>query len=457
MPVTRFGAAQAVKLIAVGYKLVDVRAPEEYAKGHPVGALNVPYQLFDASGGFKANPDFMAVMQSLFAKDAKLLLMDKVGTRSLAAGDELCAAGYSDVGDMRPGYMGIVDANGKYLEDGWVTLGLPSEEHTDGGSYVEIKKRTIAKDDVTVEAEKQVAVDSGRVGASQGLKMQRVGYKLVDVRAPEEYAKGHPAGALNVPHQLFGAGGGYKPNPDFMTVMQGLFAKDTKLLLIDKIGTRSLVAMDELKAAGFTAVCDVRPGYLGIVGPDGRYLEDGWQTLGLPSEKQTDGGAYADLKAKVMAAPVVEKAAQQAVPADGRVGAAQGLKMQRVGYKLIDLRTPEEYAKGHPAGAFNVPHQFFGAGGSFKPNADFLTVMQAVFAKDTKLLLIDKVGKRSQAAVAELQAAGYTTVCDVRPGYMGIVAPDGSYLEDGWQTLGLPSEKSTDGASYAELKSKAGL
>ena len=458
MPVNRLGAAQALKLQRVGYKLIDVRAPEEYGKGHPTGAWNVPYQLFDSSGGYKANPDFMTVMQGLFAKGVKLLLLDKVGTRSLAAGDELCAAGYADVADVRPGYMGIVGNDGRYLEDGWETLGLPSETQTDRGSYAELKAKTMASEAVAAEEGPQAAVDSGRVGAAQGLKMQRVGYKLIDVRAPEEYAKAHPAGALNVPYQLFGAGGGYRPNPDFIAVMQGLFANDAKLLLLDKIGKSSVVAMEELKAAGFTTVSDVRPGYMGIVGNDGRYLEDGWETLGLPSEKQTDGGSYAELKDKALGAAVVgEAVAQKAQTADGRVGAAQALKMQRVGYKLIDLRTPEEYAKGHPSGALNVPHQFFGAGGSFKPNADFMTVMQAVFAKDTKLLLIDKTGKRSPAAVDELKAAGYTTVCDVRPGYMGIVAPDGSYLEDGWQTLGLASEKQTDGCSYAELKAKAGI
>jgi rhodanese-related sulfurtransferase len=203
-------------------------------------------------------------------------------------------------------------------------------------------------------------------------------------------------------------------------------------------------------------VVDIRPGYLGIVGGDGRYLEDGWVTLGLPSEQQTDGGSYADLKERTIAKPTATVEAKQTAAADGRVGAAQALKMQRVGYKLIDLRTPEEYAKDHPAGALNVPHQFFGSGGGFKPNADFLPVMQALFDKNTKLVLMDKTGKRSPAAVDELKAAGYTTVCDVRPGFIGIVGNDGRYLEDGWQTLGLPTEKQTDGGSYAELKDKAG-
>ena len=83
--------------------------------------------------------------------------------------------------------------------------------------------------------------------------------------------------------------------------------------------------------------------------------------------------------------------------------------------------------------------------------------MEALYPKDTMILLIGKIGKRSLQAAEVLHAAGYSSVCELRPGYKGIVDNQGRYAEDGWETLGLPSEMATDGGSYQELKKKAGL
>jgi rhodanese-related sulfurtransferase len=139
-----------------------------------------------------------------------------------------------------------------------------------------------------------------------------------------------------------------------------------------------------------------------------------------------------------------------------RVSAPDAYKLLQVGYVPIDVRAPEEYRQGHPKGALNVPYKLFGPGGGFKPNPDFMRVMQAVFAKDQRILLIGKIGKRSYDAAVELEAAGYTTLCELRPGVKGLVNNQGRYDEDGWETLGLPMEPSTDGGSYEEMKKRAG-
>jgi rhodanese-related sulfurtransferase len=123
------------------------------------------------------------------------------------------------------------------------------------------------------------------------------GYVHVDVRTEGEYAAGHPAGALNVPVMNAGPGG-MAPNADFVKVMSGLFAKDAKIVVGCRSGQRSMRAAEMLVNAGFSGVVDQRAGFDGPKDPAGRPIEPGWAAAGLPVEKETPGGSYADLKVK---------------------------------------------------------------------------------------------------------------------------------------------------------------
>lgn len=104
-------------------------------------------------------------------------------------------------------------------------------------------------------------------------KMTREGYAYVDVRTPEEFADGHPAGAVNVP---LGDG--------FVEAVASRFAKDAPLVVGCKSGGRSLRAADALLAAGFTRVLEQRAGFDGARGPFGEITEPGWTRQGLPTE-----------------------------------------------------------------------------------------------------------------------------------------------------------------------------
>ncbi len=77
--------------------------------------------------------------------------------------------------------------------------------------------------------------------------------------------------------------------------MEALYPKDKKILVIGKIGKRSLEAAEALFEAGFSHVCELRPGYKGIIGNDGHYAETGWEGLGLDSEQTADGNSYLDM------------------------------------------------------------------------------------------------------------------------------------------------------------------
>jgi rhodanese-related sulfurtransferase len=51
---------------------VDVRTVEEFEQGHVPGAYNVPI-LFRTQMGMQPNPEFLAVVKRLFAREQKIV------------------------------------------------------------------------------------------------------------------------------------------------------------------------------------------------------------------------------------------------------------------------------------------------------------------------------------------------------------------------------------------------
>ncbi|MBX3215304.1 MAG: rhodanese-like domain-containing protein [Labilithrix sp.] len=104
-------------------------------------------------------------------------------------------------------------------------------------------------------------------------KMTNEGFTYVDVRTPEEFAEGRPAGSVNVPL-----------GDDFVRAMEARFAKDARIVVGCKAGGRSLRAANALLAAGFSNVLDQRAGFDGSRGPFGELTEPGWSRAGLPQD-----------------------------------------------------------------------------------------------------------------------------------------------------------------------------
>ena len=118
MAIRRVSPQEASELMAKqGYVYVDVRSVPEFSAGHPTGARNVPL-LHLGPAGMAPNPDFLAVMEKAFAKDAKLVIGCASGGRSFRAAGALEAAGFSQVIDQRAGFQGAG-------EPGWSRAGLP--------------------------------------------------------------------------------------------------------------------------------------------------------------------------------------------------------------------------------------------------------------------------------------------------------------------------------------------
>jgi rhodanese-related sulfurtransferase len=106
----------------------------------------------------------------------------------------------------------------------------------------------------------------------------------------------------------------------------------------------------------------------------------------------------------------------------------------------LDVRTPQEFDAGHPAGARNVPVLVFDAATRRpRPNPEFLAVVERHFPSGTTLLVGCQSGMRSQRACELLADAGYTDLANVRGGF------GGSEDAPGWQESGLPVETGAAG------------
>ncbi|CAI9259380.1 unnamed protein product [Lactuca saligna] len=104
----------AHELHQAGHRYLDVRTPEEFAAGHAIGAINVPY-MFRLGSGMSKNPNFIDEVSSHFGKDDEFLVGCQLGKRSLMAATDLLSYGFTGVTDIAGGYAS------------WNQNGLPIE------------------------------------------------------------------------------------------------------------------------------------------------------------------------------------------------------------------------------------------------------------------------------------------------------------------------------------------
>jgi rhodanese-related sulfurtransferase len=115
--------------------------------------------------------------------------------------------------------------------------------------------------------------------------------------------------------------------------------------------------------------------------------------------------------------------------------------------KIIDVRTPEEYAfVGHPDAAWNIPLAFvtyrrvdgkteYGP----KWNADFVAEVKKIAGPGDTLLVMCRSGDRSAMAVNQLAAAGVKNAFTITDGFEGDKVDDlgsvfhGKRMRNGWK------------------------
>lgn len=140
MAIKRVAPPEAADLMQQGWTFVDVRSIPEFEEGHPSGAYNVPL-LHRGPSGMSPNPEFLAVMTRAFAPDRTLVLGCRSGNRSLRAAELLVQQGYSQIVDMRGGYLGETGPGGATACEGWKALGLPSATAAEPGhAYHDMKE-----------------------------------------------------------------------------------------------------------------------------------------------------------------------------------------------------------------------------------------------------------------------------------------------------------------------------
>jgi rhodanese-related sulfurtransferase len=135
---------------------------------------------------------------------------------------------------------------------------------------------------------------------------------------------------------------------------------------------------------------------------------------------------------------------------------AHALVLER-GYVYLDVRSEQEFALGHPEAAYNVPLMRRDSAGLVE-NTEFVAVIQAAFAPDSKFVVGCQSGLRSQPAARLLLAAGFRDVVEQRAGYEGTRDAFGRATEQGWRAAELPcSTESLPGRDYAYLQRRLRL
>jgi phage shock protein E len=87
----------------------------------------------------------------------------------------------------------------------------------------------------------------------------------------------------------------------------------------------------------------------------------------------------------------------------GDVSGAEARELVQAGARLVDVRTPAEFAAGHIAGAVNIPVQ------------QLDTRMSELQPKDAAVVVYCRSGHRSGNAARLLKTAGFTGVRDLGP------------------------------------------
>jgi rhodanese-related sulfurtransferase len=120
--------------------------------------------------------------------------------------------------------------------------------------------------------------------------------------------------------------------------------------------------------------------------------------------------------------------------------------------KIVDCRTPEEYAFiGHAAMAYNIPSKFMTYKWddkkkeyAMRENPKFVAQVKKHFKAGDTILVMCRSGQRSAPSVNKLAKAGFKQVYNVTDGFEGDKIKDpnspnqGKRMKNGWRNSQLP-------------------
>jgi len=102
------------------------------------------------------------------------------------------------------------------------------------------------------------------------------------------------------------------------------------------------------------------------------------------------------------ALPAFAQGAPAAAPKPGVVDGAAAKALVASGAKVVDVRTPQEFASGHVPGAINIPYEEVG-----KRTAE-------IGPPSTPVVLYCRSGRRSGIAADALKKAGFQDLYDMQ-------------------------------------------
>jgi rhodanese-related sulfurtransferase len=322
--------------------LVDVREEAPFAQGHPLFAANMPLSKLE-----------IEVFARIPRLDTAITLYDAGEGLAERAFQRLAQLGYSDLALLEGGLDGWRRAGGELFID----VNVPSKAF---GELVEHQRQT-----PSLAAE-----------AVQSLLQNRADVVVLDARRFDEYQ------TMSIPSGIS------VPGAELVLRARELAPDPATQIIVNCAGrTRSIIGTQSLLNAGLpNPVAALRNGTIGWL-LAGQRLEHGQSRQFAATSEQTRQQASADAR------QVADRAGVgRARLADWRQWQAQP---RRTTY-LFDVRSAEEYARGHLPGARPVP------GGQLVQETDHYASVRGA-----RLLLADDDGVRANMSASWLAQLGW--------------------------------------------------
>ncbi len=333
--------------------ILDIRSAEDYGKGHVKGAVNAPW-----------GPAIAASLDKL-PSDKPIMIYCYTGQTAGQAVATLNIAGF----------------NAKSVNLGW-NLGISKVEGIAAvtETTVNVFPAVVAS---SVKPEIKAAITAYYDGLAAVKPTIYANYKIsedeakklldakdpmamfLSVRKAEDFAKGHIAGAVNIP---FGKGMEQKFNT---------LPKDKKIIVYCYTGQTAGQTVAALRLLGYDAVSM----HSGMGMPS--TVPAGWLNKGYPvvsTVQETVNAYFANMPADIY--KIAEK------DFVGKVVAGENML-------ILDIRSAEDYGKGHVKGAVNAPW-----GPAIAASLDKLP-------SDKPIMIYCYTGQTAGQAVATLNIAGF--------------------------------------------------
>ncbi len=363
--------------------IISVRAPEDYAKGHIPGAINIPWKTI-------ADPDNLAKIP----EDQPIVVYCYTGHTGAIATTILNLLGY-EATNLKYGMMGWThddEVFGQARYDAATAPDYPVEtevnEATETYKHPEPDVDVSNPDDI-VRAAAAAYLADGRppvISAEALYENLNDGDTdndpfIISVRAPEDYAKGHIPGAINIPWKTIA-------DPDNLAKIPD----DKPIVVYCYTGHTGGIATTILNALGYEAT-NLKYGIMGWTHDDevfGQARYDAATAPDYPVERAAGGESalLGDVEVAWEDGPDFIKA--EALYENLNDGDTDNDPF------IISVRAPEDYAKGHIPGAVNI---------SVKDlfNPDVISTLP----DDREIVVVCYTGQTASQATAALEIAGY--------------------------------------------------